>query len=163
MLVGLISDTHDDMAAIKKAVEVFNEKKVSHVLHAGDVTSPFTFEVFKDLNCRFTGIFGNNDGDKLLLKQKSKDNIYNQPHLMTLHKKTIVIVHEPDLVDSLADSGHYDLIVYGHTHRHDIRWRKNTLIVNPGRVARLHKGHPTLALLDLEKMEAEIINLLFDV
>lgn len=162
MLVGLISDTHDDMTAIQKAVDILNEKKVSHVLHAGDITSPFTFEIFAYLNCKFTGIFGNNDGDKLLLKLKSKDNIHNQPHLMTLHKKTIVIVHEPDLVDALADSGHYDLIVYGHTHRHDIRWLRNTLIINPGRVARLHKGHPTLAILDLDKMEAEIINLSFD-
>lgn len=162
VFVGLISDTHDDMTAIKKAVDIFNDRKVSHVLHAGDITSPFTFEVFDYLNCGFTGIFGNNDGDKLLLKRKAKDNLHNQPHLMILHKRTIVIVHEPDIVDALADSGHYDLVIYGHTHRHDVRRRGSTLIVNPGRVARLHKGHPTLAILDMEKMEAEIIKLLFE-
>ena len=41
MLIGIISDTHDDTTAIRKAVDYFNAEKVSHVLHAGDITSPF--------------------------------------------------------------------------------------------------------------------------
>lgn len=161
MLLGIISDTHDDMAAIRKAVDVFNEGNISHVIHAGDITSPFTFEILNELAGRFTGIFGNNDGDKLLLGHKSRGNIHNQPHMMRLHKKRIVVIHEPDLVDALADSGHYDIVIYGHTHRHDVRWKGDTLIINPGRVARLHKGHPTLAILDMEKMEVEIKNIFF--
>jgi uncharacterized protein len=41
-LIGLISDSHDNLNAIRKAVEFFNRKEVKAVLHAGDLVSPFT-------------------------------------------------------------------------------------------------------------------------
>lgn len=159
MLIGIISDTHDDMPSIKKAVDLLNAEGVSSVIHAGDITSPFAFDVLKELRSGFAGIFGNNDGDKLLLKEKSDGNIHNQPYVSVLNDRKIVVVHEPDLVDALSDSGHFDIVIYGHTHRPDIRYAKNTLIANPGKVARLHKGESTIALLDIAKMEARIIRL----
>ncbi|MFZ3064484.1 MAG: metallophosphoesterase [Nitrospirota bacterium] len=159
MLVGIISDTHDDTIVIRKAVDYFIAEKVSHVIHAGDITSPFTFEIFRDLKCRFTGIFGNNDGDKLLLTEKSGGNVHNQPHFITIGGKKIVIMHEPDLVNALSHSGDFHIIVYGHTHRPDIRKIKNTLIINPGKAARLYKGGSTLALLNTLNMEARIVKI----
>lgn len=159
MLVGILSDTHDDMFSIRKAVEIFNAERVSHVIHAGDITSPFTFEVFEGLSCGFTGIFGNNDGDRLLLESKSKGNIYNQPYMMTLHGRKIVVLHEPDIAEALSDSGHFDVVIYGHTHRPDIRKIKGTLVINPGKAARLHKGKSTLALLNTDEMEARVVDI----
>jgi putative phosphoesterase len=35
-MIGIISDTHDNLPAIKRAVDLFNEKNVDLVLHAGD-------------------------------------------------------------------------------------------------------------------------------
>ena len=159
MFLGIVSDSHDDMDFIGKAVGLLNERGVSHVIHGGDITSPFTFEVFMQLNCTLTGIFGNNDGDKLLLKEKSGGNFFHQPYLLTLHGKRVIVVHEPDLVDALADSRHFDLIIYGHTHKADVRRVGNSLVVNPGKVARLHKGDATVAILDMTTMEAEIMHL----
>ncbi len=159
MRIGIISDSHDDMTAIEKAVDLLNAENVSHVIHAGDLTSPFTFELFSGLRCKLTGIFGNNDGDRLLLREKSGGNLFPQPLIMPFDGKRTVVVHEPDLVNALADSGHYDLVIYGHTHRPDTRKMKGTLIVNPGKLARLHKGGSTFAILDMESMEARIISL----
>jgi len=62
-------------------------------------------------------------------------------------------------VDALADSGHFDLVVYGHTHAPGIRKLNATLILNPGKTALLDKGKSTIALLESETMEAEIISL----
>jgi putative phosphoesterase len=87
MLIGIISDTHDNMPQIKKAVDLLNESKVEHVIHAGDFTSPFTFSILKDLKCGFTGIFGNNDGDKLLLQKMSRGRIFNQPIFLNLPER----------------------------------------------------------------------------
>lgn len=159
MLIGILSDSHDDMVAIRKAVDILNARGVTIVIHAGDITSPFTFEVFGELNAPLIGIFGNNDGDKLLLQKKSKGNIRNQPLIKTFQRKKTVVVHEPDLVDALADSGHFDLVVYGHTHKPEIRKINNTLVINPGKAAKLHKGESTVAVLNIETMEAEIIRL----
>lgn len=159
MLVGIISDTHDDMSYIKKAVRLLNERNVSSVIHAGDYVAPFTFEILGELKAKFTGIFGNNDGDRLLLREKSGDNIHNQPLKLVIEEKKIIIVHEPDLVSAIAGSREFDIVIYGHTHTPDIRDVGNTLIINPGKVAKIHKGKSTLCLLNIKNRKAEIIEL----
>lgn len=154
-----MSDTHDDVIMIKRAVDLFNEKKVCHVIHAGDIISPFNLEIFKELKCDFSAIFGNNDGDKLLLKANSDGNIHNQPYITTIHKRKIVVLHEPDLVDALAESRLFDLVIYGHTHMPDIRKTNKTVIINPGKASRLLRGKVTVAIMDLENMEVDITEL----
>ena len=159
MLIGLMSDTHDHQDYTRKAIDLFNKREVQYVIHAGDYTSPFTLKLFKELNCKYVGIFGNNDGDKLLLLERSDGNIFYQPYLFTLHERKIVVVHEHHLVDALADSGHFDLIVYGHTHEPVVKKVNNTLVVNPGEAGSWLYGKATVAIADLEEMEAEVIGL----
>jgi len=159
MLIGLISDTHDNMVQIKKAVDLFNDRKVGHVIHAGDYTSPFTFRILRELKCDFTGIFGNNDGDKLLLNKMSEGKIHPQPHIFELGGKKIVMMHEHHVADALADSGHFDVVVYGHLHKADVRKRGKTLIINPGEAGSWLYGKSTVTIADLSEMTAEIITL----
>ena len=159
MLIGIMSDTHDNLIFVKKAIELFNNEKVEYVIHAGDYTSPFTLKLFKELECKYVGIFGNNDGDKLLLLERAEGKIHNQPYIFTLNNKKIVVMHEHQVADALADSGHFDLVIYGHTHKSDIRKVKNTLVVNPGEVSTYLYGKSTVALVDLNKMEGEIVEL----
>jgi uncharacterized protein len=51
-LIGIISDSHDNLEAIRKAVEFFNNNDVKAVLHAGDLVSPFTARAFKELKSK---------------------------------------------------------------------------------------------------------------
>jgi putative phosphoesterase len=160
MIVGILSDTHDHMTNIRRAVDIFHDRKVEHVIHAGDFTSPFTFRLLNDLRCGFTGIFGNNDGDKLLLQKMSGGKIFAQPHELLLGGKKIMMIHEHFIADALADSGHYDVVVYGHTHKPDIRkGRSGALVVNPGETGAWLYGKASVAVLDLTRLEAEIIGL----
>ena len=155
-----MSDTHDDMESIKKAVAFFNSKKVDMVLHAGDLVSPFTFEALDLLESDFAGIFGNNDGDRLLLNQKSGGRLFNQPHVMELDGRRLVMVHEPRVVEELVASGGFDAVIYGHLHTTDVRRVDGgALVLSPGKVARLHKGESTVALLNTKTMEAGIFRL----
>jgi hypothetical protein len=157
--IGILSDSHDDLDALAQAVALFNAEGVVQVLHAGDIVSPFTFEVFRELRAPFGGVYGNNDGDRLLLRERSKGALHVQPHFVTLAGLRGVIVHEPDLVRALARSGDFDLVVYGHTHVPDVRVEGGCLIVNPGKAARLNKGRATAALLETETREARIVDL----
>jgi hypothetical protein len=159
MPIGIIADTHDNLISTGEAIELFNKRNVEYVIHAGDYTSPFTLKLFKELNCKYVGIFGNNDGDRLLLLEQSEGNIHNQPYIFTLNNKKIIVMHEHHIIDALADSDHFDLVIYGHTHKPDIRKVKNTLIVNPGEAGTWLYGRSTVALADLEKMEVEIVEL----
>jgi uncharacterized protein len=159
MIIGIIADTHDNMITLKKAVAYFNARKVRHVIHAGDFVSPFTFRVLKGLTADFTGIFGNNDGDRLLLQKRSGGKLHNQPLLLELASRKIIVMHEHTIVDALAASGHYDLVIYGHTHEAEIRKVRDTLLINPGEASGWLYGKTTVAVADLTEMKAEIINL----
>jgi len=159
MIIGVISDTHDNMPMIQRAVELLNARKVAHVIHAGDFTSPFTFRALKQLTCDFTGIYGNNDGERVLLRKLSQQRIFTQPYLLELAGRKIVIMHEHHVVDALADSSHFDLVVYGHTHEPDIRRRGKALIVNPGELGGWLYGRSTIAVANLSTLSAELIEL----
>ncbi|HEC88631.1 MAG TPA: metallophosphoesterase [Thermoplasmata archaeon] len=160
MTIGIISDSHDNMNAIKKAVEFFNENDVELVIHAGDIVSPFTADVFKNLKCDMILIYGNNDGDKLYLKQRFKNigDFYGDPCIMELYGKKFAITHHPEIVDVLSMK--YDIVIYGHTHEKDFREEnKLKLIINPGECCGYLSGIESVALLNPEKMTARIIEL----
>ena len=70
MLVGTISDTHDNLPQIERAVEYLNHEKVGLVLHAGDYVAGFVIPKLAKLTCPLIGVFGNNDGDHELLKRR---------------------------------------------------------------------------------------------
>ena len=129
MLIGIMSDTHDDIAQTKKAVATFNQKKVEHVLHAGDIISPFMIDTLKELQAPLIGVFGNNDGDRVLLERKSgllsSMKISGTFARIDIGGMRIGLVHGNDreLVETLTTSGSLDLLVYGHTHRPEIKKR----------------------------------------
>ena len=158
MRVGVISDTHDNLDAIKKAVKLFNAEGVALVLHAGDFVAPFTAKPFGELNAELIGIFGNNDGDKLLLKERFEGagvgELHEDPYELKLEGKSVVMTHKPQIVSALT--GTYDIVIYGHTHQPDIKKMGRRLVLNPGECGGWLSGKKTVALLDVEKLKAEL-------
>ncbi|NTV24246.1 MAG: YfcE family phosphodiesterase, partial [Nanoarchaeota archaeon] len=63
MKIGVISDTHDQVDNLKKAIKVFKKEKVSLIYHLGDVCSPYFLMLFKEFHCEVKLVFGNNDAD----------------------------------------------------------------------------------------------------
>ncbi|MFC1566500.1 metallophosphoesterase [bacterium] len=158
MYIGIISDTHDNLNLIKKAVEVFNTEKIGLLLHAGDFVSPFTASVFKKLNCPMFGVFGNNDGDKLLLKDQFKNiaELYVGIMEKEINGRKIAMMHEPKFLKSLDKAREYNLVVYGHTHQKNIKKDNNFLMINPGECSGYLTNKASIAFCDLKTMDAEI-------
>ncbi len=156
MKVGIMSDSHDNLSAIGKAVSVFNDAEVSLVIHAGDLVAPFVSKPLMGLSAEFTAVFGNNDGERFGLAHVFEGKIHRAPHLMRYHEKNILIMHEPDNLGALVDSDHFDLIVYGHTHDVDVK-REKTLVINPGECGGWLRGKRTVALWDVESNDVEIV------
>ncbi|HEX55123.1 MAG: YfcE family phosphodiesterase [Candidatus Altiarchaeales archaeon] len=159
-MIGIISDTHDNIEAIKRAVELLNSEGVSIVIHAGDIISPFTIREFKELRARLYAVFGNNDGEKEGLKKKfSEINAEIQEILRIEYKdKKICVYHGTyeEIVDALIRSGNYDIVIRGHTHKLDIRNFSGVLMINPGEVCGYLTGKMTLVLLDVENMRTKV-------
>lgn len=159
MQIGIISDTHDHMENIRKALRIFKDREVKVIIHAGDFVSPFTWRVFKNFDGEIYGVFGNNDGDRVLLKKMYGDRIQKQIRKLELGGKRIALMHEPQMIEDLALSNNFDLIIYGHMHEVDIRKIKDTLIINPGEACGWLYGKATAVLLELETLTPEIVNL----
>src|SRR5512141_2630276 len=140
MLIGAISDSHDNLPQVEKTIKILNEQKVGLVLHAGDYIAGFVVPKFKQLNCPLIGVFGNNDGDHELLKKRfsetSNCTIHNRFAQLTAEGYRIALLHgdESELLNALADSGYFNAIVHGHSHLKGIQTRGKTLLVNPGEV-----------------------------
>ncbi len=69
MLVGLISDTHDNVTMIKEAIRKLNDLDVTLVLHAGDYISPFTAKPYAELKAKMIGVYGNNCAEREKLRE----------------------------------------------------------------------------------------------
>lgn len=166
-MIGIISDSHDNLAAIRKAVEFFNEKQVKVVLHAGDLISPFTAKAFKELNSTFYFVFGNNDGDKITLVKKFEEigavscGDFGDLTIDGLH---MALLHGTDetLVKALARSGDFDIVIRGHTHDPGVRILEGTPIINPGECSGVLSGKCTVATLEVANLNVEITELEFD-
>ena len=153
MKLGIMSDSHDNMPLIAKAVALFNSEKVDLVLHAGDFVSPFTNIEFRKLDAKMVAVFGNNDGDKPYLLKRFADigEIRDDLRELELDGRKIVLMHQPKFLESLHAASGYDLVVYGHTHKVDIREGK-PLIINPGETGGWLYGKCTVVTLDLKTM-----------
>jgi putative phosphoesterase len=165
MLIGLISDTHDNLPMIEKAVKRLNEEKVELVLHAGDYVAPFVIAKFKALNCNLIGVFGNNDGDHELLRKRfsETENCTVRGRFAEIDADGFVIAllhgDETELLNALVSLGNFDAVVHGHSHANVSMSTGKTMVINPGEVCGYLTGKPTMALLDTVKREAKIIEL----
>ncbi len=81
------------------------------------------------------------------------------PVTLKIKDRSIALMHEPVYLDALTDSGHFDLIISGHTHNLVERRRNNALIVNPGETCGYLTGRPTSMICDLEDMTINILEL----
>ena len=160
-MIGIMSDSHDNIDAIRKAVKLFNTKEVDLTIHAGDLISPFTVIEFQKLDSELIAVYGNNDGEREGLK-----NAYNELCILEDFKEIslegwkFAIIHgtHPAIVDSLIKSGKYDIVISGHSHKLEILNDK-TLLINPGEVCGYLSSEQTVVLLDTDDLSTEVIYL----
>jgi putative phosphoesterase len=160
-MIGIMSDSHDNCDAIQKVVRFFNDLKCKLVIHAGDFVAPFAAREMGHLRCPVKAVFGNCDGEKKGLGKAVSPfgEIKESPFVFTHAGRTILITHVHFSVNKYAASGKYDSVVFGHTHKHEIREAHKTLLINPGETGGWLSGKSTVALLDPVTWEAEIVTL----
>jgi putative phosphoesterase len=164
MIVGIMSDTHDNLPLVEKAIERLNQEKAEIVLHAGDYVAPFTIVRFKHLKAKLIGVFGNNDGDHELLKKRFAEvngaEIRGSFAEIDVEELKIALLHDDgELLQSLVNTQCYDMVVHGHSHEARIFMKGKTTVINPGEVCGYLSGKSTMVLLDTETRETKIIQL----
>jgi len=162
MIIGIISDTHDNIYLIDEVIRQLDKREVNLVLHAGDYVSPFTVSHFKPLKAKMIGVFGNNCAERELLRKLFTEigvEVRGSFAEVSAEGPRIALYHghEEDLLNSLISSGVYDAVVCGHTHKAETYRKGGTTVINPGEVCGYLTGKSTYALLDTQTLKAEII------
>jgi len=158
MLIGIFSDTHDQLVAIDKALDLFKQRNVDLVIHGGDIISPFAAKKIKaGIAVPLYIIYGNNDGEREGLK-KVLPQIQDGPMFVEAAGKTILVHHDPALVP-VGAIDRADIIITGHTHEPGVQTEDGKLYINPGEGCGWLTGKATVALLDPQSLKVEIVEL----
>ena len=163
MKIGLISDTHDNFKTIEGAVRIFGEKRTEYVIHAGDITSPEAVEAFAGL--KMIGVLGNNDLDKKGLTsafEKIGGELRGEMCEIEEDDLLIGVYHGTDFRkrDAMIQSGKYNVVIYGHTHKIENKIVGKTMVINPGTANGWFFGYKaTAAIFDTVSKVCDFIDL----
>lgn len=181
MKIAIISDTHDNVASLKRAIDLIKKEEIKLIIHCGDIFLPDTLKKgLKSFQGKVHVIFSRADADFSRIPEYSFKNlpgikVWEEFGQIKLNKKTtthpphpptrqgasgplIAFCHFPEIARNLANSQKYDLVFYGHTHK---PWEEKigkTRLVNPGNLAGLfYKA--TFAIYDTknDKLELKIL------
>jgi putative phosphoesterase len=161
MLLGIFADSHDHLDHLRRAVEVFNDARVEHVLFAGDLVSTFCTPALRKLRCKITACYGDNEGNKPGLQAGFSilGTLDEAPVAWTsADGLRFVIVHMERQLRGY--DGEFDVCVYAHTHKPRIgRDDQGRLFLNPGEASGWTFGKPTVMLFETTTRAAQIVEL----
>ncbi len=159
MRIGILSDTHDQVARTRLAVALLTRAGAEALIHCGDLTIPDVVDEF--LGVPSTFVFGNCDYDQADLRRamkRIKANCLGLGGLITLSDRRIAVTHgHSDAELARLAALEPDYLFTGHTHhRRDVR-EGPTRFINPGALYRASTW--TVALLDLASDDLQTLTL----
>lgn len=163
MIIAIMSDSHDHIWNVRKALQVLHSQKVGSIIHCGDIIAPFTLRELAAFEGPFHWVLGNNDGDPYMLTKISLTELKNiEPHgiigKLYFDGVAIAFTHHEQVGVALAHTGEYDLVCCGHTHVYREERINDTVLLNPGDL--MGKDGPgTFCLFDTVSREIELIKL----
>jgi len=136
MRIAVMSDTHDHLSNLEKAVAKINESEVDALLHCGDLCSPFVIERLAVFDGPVHIVFGNIDGDRYTIELVSEEfsniEIHGEVGFVETDEGSIAFTHRPEFARGLASTGSHIAVFYGHTHRRKSERIGGAHLINPG-------------------------------
>lgn len=171
MRIGIVSDTHGDIAAWERSWSYL--KDVDFILHAGDVLYHGAFnpilptynprklaEILNQLRVPLYIARGNCDSD---VDQLALEYPLESPYLHLVLSSGSVLVHhghlkrEESLLE-LAKKTRAKLVISGHTHLYEARLVDGVMFLNPGSPSLPKEGRPPTICL-YQKGNLDILNI----
>jgi uncharacterized protein len=158
MRIGILSDTHDELARTQVAIALLRSKGAEAIVHGGDLFSAKIVEACAVLPCWF--VFGNHDCDVVPTLRKAADDYgavcLGWGGVIELAGKRVGVVHghlRTDLRRVLEQQPDY--LISGHSHEPVDIWQGSVRRINPGALFRADVF--TVALLDLKSGELQML------
>jgi uncharacterized protein len=173
MKIGLISDTHGDLAAFEKAFEMLNDSDL--IMHSGDLfyhglynpikESYNPLELSKLVNkIKKPVIFSRGNCDSEVDQLALDFNILDPVRIFYFNENIIYMHHghnkkDEELLD-LSRKFRFNIVVSGHTHIYRIEKKENIIFINPGSPSLPKGGNPpSIGQIDFGNSTVKIINI----
>jgi putative phosphoesterase len=157
MILGIISDTHDQEERTAHAIRMLHQAKAEAIVHCGDLTGANILALFTGVP--FSFVLGNNDYEgELKPAAQTMDNVFylGQAGIIELGGKRIGVAHghlRKEVHDLFTKAPDY--LLTGHSHiamdERDGKIRK----INPGALYRAQ--HYSVAVLNLQTDELRFL------
>lgn len=157
-MIGVISDTHDNVPNLIKAIKIFENAEVDFIIHCGDLVAPATAKYFNGIHTKM--VKGNCDGDVEHIKQAFSSiggEYVGEIGKFEIDGKKIIAYHGDDeqKLQGLIDEQKYDYVLTGHTHKTRDEKVGKTRVINPG--AHYFGAENKVVLLDVQEDIAEFV------
>jgi putative phosphoesterase len=160
LLLGILSDSHDQYDRTTRAVDVLRDRGAEAIIHCGDLTCPDLVYLCSELPAYF--VLGNCDDDPRAIAvavESTGGTWLNQGGIVELCGKRIAVTHGHlgDEVRRLEALGP-DYLLSGHTHMMFDQRRNDLRLINPGALYRARRH--TVALLDLANDRLDFLTII---
>ena len=155
MVLGVVSDTHNNLRNVERIVDIFNRVQVDRVVHTGDITQAKTLEAMARLEAPLVGVFGNNDLERPELEAACRTfrfDFAEGAREFDWASRSVLMVHDP--LD--IPPGDHSVVLHGHNHRTVLERSERGLVFNPGESAGHMAGHNRVGIVDLRTLDARI-------
>ena len=163
MKIGILSDTHNHIENLQAALGIFKQKSICTIVHCGDLTRLEIVPLLVDF--RVIYLAGNGD----ILWNEIRQNLLDMNPLSfgglvfkgELDGVKIAATHGhlEGVVAGLVNSGEYNFVFCGHSHRHKDERIGKTRLINPGALGGLKPEPRSICILDLKSGQAEFVML----
>ncbi len=151
MQIAIFSDVHDNLVNLDKFLQWCKNIKVDQLIFCGDLTSAQTLqylaERWKDPLFLVWGNACQQDQVKTAADKVKNFTHFGWQASFIIGDKRVGVVHFPDLAEKMAESGEFDFVFYGHTHKPWQKKKAEAMLLNPGTLAGLY-SKATFALWD---------------
>lgn len=141
-----VSDSHDNIFAIRELLDHLKNENFDFVVHAGDIISPFALQEFKKLNKKLYVAFGNNDGERKMLTKICEDYSWSIGEIVEFPGGIVYHGTDQSVLNLLCKIGVF--VVCGHTHKAKIEKREKCTVINPGELCGYLTGRKTFAIVE---------------
>lgn len=162
MLIGIISDIHDRVKRMRTALTMLEEAGCTHLIFLGDAAQLATLRALSNAwPHEIDYVLGNNDYPRENFRNlaESQPRLHchgDEGELSLPDTRRVFITHEPYYAGHALNSGAFDAIFYGHTHRAEQIKAGETLVLNPGDIQGRY-GTPSCAIYDTATNTAKLL------
>lgn len=162
MRIGVLSDTHNNIGNMLKALRLFRDEGIKTLVHCGDMVNVTTAKQMSGFEVIYVN--GNmddsagavNDALWMLNPKNETPGAFFSGKLAGV-KIGVTHGHIPGKLEKLIRSGSHTFVFTGHTHRERDEIMGKTRVINPGALGGARYGARTVCIIDLENHNVNFI------